>query len=130
VSDRARHAGVLLRVDGVLRFVPASIALRVASHPRVTPVPGAPADLLGIALHDGMVVPVVAIGTARREMVVCQYGGDLLGLVGGEVVRTGSFDAFFGLEDVVEHEGQPAHGLDVAAVYARVQSTRPARWGS
>ena len=81
-----RVGGLLLLVDGVLRFVPATVALRVASPPRVTPVPGTPATLIGVTLHEGVVVPVISIGSARTEMVVCQHGGELVGLVGGRVV--------------------------------------------
>lgn len=109
--------GVLLRVDGSLFYVPSSVALRVARAPNATPVPGAPPDFVGIAMHEGAVLPVVAIGAARKEMIVCQHAGETIGIVGGEVLRTGSFD---------EH----ARLLDVATVYARAQSAaRAGRWG-
>jgi hypothetical protein len=125
----ARRGGVLARVDGVLCFVPASVALRVAPPPRVTRIPSAPPELLGVAPYDGKIVPVIAIGAARREMIVCQHAGELLGLVGAEVVRSGTFDAVAGRIDLVEHEGEQAQVIDVGAIYARVQaSARPARW--
>ncbi len=128
--DFARRGGVLLRVDGALQFVPASIAVRVAPPPRVSPVPGAPPDLLGIALYEGMVIPVIAIGSARAGMMICQHAGELLGLVGGEVVKSGSFDSAPDRPDFIEHEGQSAAPLDVTAIYARVQAAaRPGRWG-
>jgi hypothetical protein len=64
-------------------------------------------------------------------MVVCQYAGEALGLVGGEVVRSGLFDAAPGSSDWVEHEGTPVRPLDIGALYSRVQSgTRPGRWGA
>jgi hypothetical protein len=120
---------VLVRVDGALGFVPASVALRVAPPPRVTAIPAAPPELLGIAPYEGSIVPVIVIGSARRQMIVCQHAGEILGLVGGEVLRSGSFDAVPGRVDVVEHEGERAQVIDVAAIYARVQaSARPARW--
>jgi hypothetical protein len=117
-----KRGGVLLRVDGALKFVPASVVLRVAPSPRVTAVPGSPPDLLGVAPFEGFVVPVIAIGPARREMVVCQHAGEIVGLLGGEVLRTGHFAMVSGEPDVVEHEGQHAQLVDVAAVYARVQA--------
>ena len=120
---------MLLRVGPALRFVPASSVLRVAPPPRVTQVPGAPAELLGVAPFEGFVVAVIAIGPARREMVVCQHAGEIVGLVGGEVFRTGIFDVVPGEPDVVEHEGERAEIVDVANVYGRVQaSARADRW--
>jgi chemotaxis signal transduction protein len=128
--DAARRGGVVVRVEGELRFVAASLAVKVTPAPRVTPVPGAPPELVGIAVHEGQVVPVVAIGSARSEMIVCQHAGELLGIVGGEVVRTGTFDVVVDRPDLVNVAGQHARPLDVAAVYARVQAgVRPGRWG-
>ena len=126
----ARRGGVVLRVDGELCFVPSTLAVRVAPAPRVTAVPGGPPELLGITLHEGSVIPVVAVGAARGEMVVCQHAGELVGLVGGDVVRAGSFDAASEGVDAVVVDGARAHALDVAGLYARVQSgARPGRWG-
>jgi formylmethanofuran dehydrogenase subunit C len=122
------RGGLVLRVDGELRFLPATLAARGAPTPRVTTVPGAPPDLLGIAMHEGTIVPVVAIGALRGDMVVCQHAGELVGLVGGEVVRAGRFEAVEGRADLVQVDGQLARQLDVGALYARVQTGgRPAR---
>ena len=117
-----QRGGVLLRVDGELRFLPGSVAVRVAPGVRVTAVPGAPPDLLGSAMHEGSVVPVVAIGAARGDMVVCQHAGELVGIVGGEVVKTGRFDLAEDRADIVVVEGQRVRQLDLAQVYARVQT--------
>ncbi len=124
------RGGLLLRADGEVFFVPASIALRVAPWPRITPVPGSPPGLFGMAMHEGAVIPVLAIGDARAEMVVVQHAGEVVGLVGAEVVRTGTFAVATGRADSVVHEEQPVRPLDVAAIYARVQSmARAGRWG-
>jgi chemotaxis signal transduction protein len=117
-----KRAGLLIRIDGALFFVPATIALRVAPPPRVTSVPGAPPDLLGIAVSAGAVVPVIAIGGERAEMVICQHAGELVGVVGGRVVQSGSFDVTSQRPDVVTHEGETAPTLDVPAIYARIQA--------
>jgi chemotaxis signal transduction protein len=128
-ASGARRGGVLVRVDDALAFVPASVALRVAPAPRVTPVPGAPAELLGVTAYEGIVLAVIAIGTLRREMIVCQHAGELVGLVGAEVVQTGAFDAVAGRSDLVEHRGERAQLVDVSAIYGRVQANvRPGRW--
>ncbi len=126
----ARRGGVVLRVDGELRFIAAPVAMRVASAPKITPVPGSPPELVGIAVHDGHVVPVLAVGTVRAEMLVCQHAGELVGIVGGEIVRAGSFDVVPDRLHLVEVGGEHARPLDIAAVYARVQAgARPGRWG-
>ncbi len=128
-SRPGRRGGVLLQVDGALCFLPASVAQRVVPLPRVTSVPGAPPELIGVALHEGIIVPVIAIGKARREMVVCQHAGELVGLLGGDVVHSGSFDAVAGRADRVLYEGQPAQVIDLTAIYGRVlASARPGRW--
>ena len=123
-----QRGGLLLRVDGELRFVPGTVAVSVAPAGRVTAVPGAPPDLLGIAMHEGAVVPVVAIGAARGDMVVCQHAGELVALVGGEVVRTGRFESVAERADMVLVDGERVKQLDLTAVYARVQTGgRPGR---
>jgi chemotaxis signal transduction protein len=130
LMDRPRRGGLVLRAGGELRFLPASLAVRIVRAPRVTSVPGAPPELVGIAVHEGVVVPVVAVGEARGDMVVCQHAGELVGIMGGEVVRTGTFDVAPDRPDVVMFEGERAPPLDIATVYARVQAgTRPGRWG-
>jgi hypothetical protein len=130
MNESCKLGGLVLRVDGALKFLPAAVALRVAPPPRVTPVPGAPAELVGVAMHEGAIVPVLAIGPTRGDMIVCEHEGELVGLVGGEVVGTGSFAVLSDLPEAVEHDGQPAERLDVTAIYARVQSSaRPGRWG-
>lgn len=126
----AKRGAIVLRVDGQLCFVPASIALRIAPTPRVTAVPGSPPDLVGVALHEGAIVPVVSVGAARDEMIVCQHGGELVGLVGGEVVDSGAFEVAAEQPTMIRVEGRSVRPLDVAGLYARVQSgARAGRWG-
>jgi chemotaxis signal transduction protein len=126
----ARRGGLVLSIGAELRFLPASVALRVAPQPRITAVPGGPAELVGIAVHEGAVVPVISVGDARHEMIVCQHAGELIGIVGGQVVESGTFDVAAGHPDLVEVAGARIRPLDVAQLYARVQSgARSGRWG-
>ena len=126
-----RRGGVVLRVEGTLYFVPTSIAVHIAPMPRVTAIPGGPSHLAGVAIHEGTIVPVVSIGSARAEMVVCQHAGELLGVIGARVERTGLFDAVPDRPELVRHEGQPVRPLDLATIYARIQAgARPGRWGA
>ena len=129
--ERLRRGGLVLRVAGELRFLPASLAVRVVRAPRVTSVPGAPPELVGIAVHEGAGgARWSRSGEARGDMVVCQHAGELVGIIGGEVVRTGTFDVAPDRPDVVMLEGERAPPLDIATVYARVQAgVRPGRWG-
>lgn len=131
MTGTGKLGGVLLRVDDGLRFIPAAIALRVAPAPRVTPVPGAPPELVGVAIHQGVILPVLAIGTALGEMIVCELATELIGLVGGEVVGAGLFDVSAEQPAMMEYEGAAVEPLDVAAIYGRVLlGTRPGRWGT
>jgi hypothetical protein len=116
----------VLLVDGDVRFLPAASVVRVVVMPLVTPVPGGPPALLGIALHEGTILPVLAVGAARREMLVCQWAGELIGVVGVEVVRTGFFAAASGQPDAVDYEGRLARQLDLGVLYDGVQGARRA----
>jgi hypothetical protein len=117
----AKRGGVLLRVGETLYFVPATVALTLAPAPQVARVPGAPSGLLGIALQDGDVLPVMAIGTERGPMLVCSYLGEKIGLVGGVVVGTGLFEVDPESVDAVRFGAERARSLDLASIYAGVQ---------
>jgi chemotaxis signal transduction protein len=120
---------VLLRIDGALSFLPASLAVAVAPAPPVTRVAGAPAMLLGVAVHDGNVIPVLRIGggpgapagRTNEPMLVCSYLGETLGLVGARIEGTGVYEVDPESPDAVRHAGERATTLDVASLYARVQ---------
>jgi hypothetical protein len=114
----AKRGGVVLRIDGALHFVPASVAVAVAPAPQIARVPGAPEALLGVTLHDGDVVPVIAIGNVRETLLVCSYLGEKVGLMGASIEATGLYEA---VGDSVRHRGETARPLDIAAIYARVQ---------
>jgi hypothetical protein len=111
----ARRGGVLVRLDGTLHFVPASVALAITTPPPIARVPGAPEALLGD------VVPVLSIGSARDAMLVCSYLGEKVGLLGASIVATGLYDVDPEAADAVRHQGETARTLDLAAIYARVQ---------
>jgi hypothetical protein len=76
------------------------------------------------------VVPVISVGEARDEMVVCQHAGELLGIVGGRVLKSGTFDVAPDHPDLVQLDGTNVRPLDIAQLYARVQDgARSGRWG-
>jgi hypothetical protein len=112
---------VILRVDEALSFLPATIAMAIAPAPQVARVAGSPAALLGLALHGGDVIPVIAIGAARDALIVCSYLGEKIGLMGARIEATGLFEVDPEAPDSVRHAGERAATLDLAAVYSRVQ---------
>jgi chemotaxis signal transduction protein len=131
--------GVLFRVADQLYFLPATIASKVLPMPGVAHVPGAPAELVGVALVEGEMVPVVAIGDLdargsrrppapdrpradNRPMLVCSYLGERVGLVGLEIVATGRFESPD--PETIEHGGVRAALFDVGAVVSRLREHR------
>ncbi len=121
-----KRGGVLVRHEGALRFLPASVVVRIAPRPTISRVPGAPKSLLGVAYTGGEVVPVVSIADSNEgtPLIVCRYLGEPVGIVGCEVVETGSFDADPSAEGAVVARGEPARSLDLAATFASLQSAR------
>jgi len=130
--------GVVFRVAEAMYFLPATTASKVLPMPGVARVPGAPADLVGVALVEGEMVPVVDIGgdpppsrravtpsrprTDNRPMLVCSCQGERIGLVGLELLATGLFET--NEDESVVHEGLAASLFDVAAVIERLRARR------
>lgn len=119
------RGGVIVRIDGDLAFVPSEVALRVAPSPRIARVAGAPGALRGIALFEGAVIPVVAVGDRSGSMLVCVRGAERIGLVGLDVVASGLFPADLAEGSAgVTHAGRAIPPLSVEDVVAVVQGTR------
>lgn len=114
----ARIAGVLVRVDRELHFLPATVATRLVRRPVVTNVPG---SALGMTLVDGHVIPVVDVTPAASDLLLCDVEGDVVALSGVEVVDAGAFDAD---GDGVEHDGRRVTRFDVLAA-VRAVAARP-----
>jgi chemotaxis signal transduction protein len=132
--------GVVFRVEGELFFLPANVASKVLPMPSVARVPGAPENLVGVALVEGEMVPIVAVGPLdargsrrpptserrradNRPLLVCTYLGERVGLVGLAVVATGQFES--AAPDQVIYEGSPVASFDVGAI---IDSLREGRW--
>jgi hypothetical protein len=84
------RAGLLVRAGGELGFVPASTAKSVVPLPPVSPVASTP---LSMALVNGRVVPVVALGSPTSVLVLCELDDEPVGFSGLEVGSVGSFEA-------------------------------------
>lgn len=86
----SRRPGILVRAGGELGFVPADVARQVVPLPTLSPVATTP---LQMAVVGGRVVPVVALGSPTRALLVCEIDGESVGFSGLEVERAGAFDA-------------------------------------
>jgi hypothetical protein len=120
----SRAGGLVLRVQGVLFFLPAALVEEIVPLPQVTKLPGAPEELLGIALHRDGLVPVIAVDRARDAAIVCCLEGERLALAGAEIVATGIFDGDAGGGVILA--GEPAPPFDLRMQYTKVQAER---WG-
>lgn len=116
-----QQGGVVFRASGELYFLPATVAQRVVPVPSIGRIPSAPPALCGLALVDGEMIPVVSLSNARTAMLVVQYVGDRIGIVGIDVIATGRFETD---HDHVVHAGEHARLFDVSAVVARIRDTR------
>jgi len=114
------QGGVIFRVSGGLFYLPATVAQRVVPVPQIGRIPSAPPDLCGLALVEGEMIPVVAVSDARTAMLIVQYLGERVGIVGVDVLATGRFEA---VHDHVLYSGEHARLFDVSAVVARVRDT-------
>jgi chemotaxis signal transduction protein len=115
------QGGVVFRVANELFFLPATVAQRIVPVPKMGRIPGAPPDLCGLALVDGEMIPVVAVAGPRTAMLVVQYLGERIGVVGVHVLATGRFET---RHDHVVHAGEHARLFDMSAVVARIRDTR------
>jgi hypothetical protein len=82
-------AGLLVRCQGQLAFIPAHVVRTVRYDVVVTPFPGTD---LGMALLGGRVVPVVSLGPTERALVVCDIDGEVIAVSGLEPLKSGFFE--------------------------------------
>jgi hypothetical protein len=124
------HGGVVFRrgahdSSSALAFLPATIAMKVMPVPNIARIPGGPSELRGVALVDGDMIAIVTAGTLSTDaMLVCTVLGELVGLVGIEVMATGKFEAAEAGD--VRFGEEIARAFDVATLIAKV---REGRWG-
>ena len=122
------RGGLLLTVDGRRFFLRAELTVKLATPPQIARLPGAPRALLGLALSEGAILPVVDVGVHRDVMIVCAYRGEQFGLVGATELRSGVFPAGEGAGVLVE--GEPVPPLDLEELYNSIHAvTWAASWG-
>lgn len=86
MSERI-DSGIAVRNEEGEFFLPQGVAVRVAPIPELTMVPGAPREVLGVALHEGEVILVLAAGIHGTSLLVCNTDDGVIGLVGLEIAQ-------------------------------------------
>lgn len=112
------RAGVIVRLAGELRFLSAHSVRRFVPPPTLSDVAGTG---LTMALVDGQVLAIIAVGPRGSALTICEVGGELVGLLGADPEAVGFFEAHGA---GVSFHGLPAEALDVAElVRASARST-------
>jgi len=114
----AQRAGLLVRHDGQLSFLPASVARFLLPLPRLTKIPW---DSAQMALVGGEVVAVLALGEPRSELLLCEFEGKTVALSGLSADRVGFWPAS---ESGVSVDGVHVPALDLRAALEQFRSDR------
>jgi hypothetical protein len=104
----SNRAGVIVRLKGEPRFLSAHLVRRFVPPPTLSDVAGTG---LTMALVDGQVLAIIAVGPRGSALTVCEVGGELVGLLGADPEAVGFFESNGA---GVSFEGQAAPDLDVA----------------
>ena len=102
------RAGVIVRLKGEARFLSAHLVRRFVPPPTLSDVAGTG---LTMALVDGQVLAIIAVGPRGSALTVCEVGGELVGLLGADPEAVGFFESNGA---GVSFKGQAAPDLDVA----------------
>lgn len=102
------RAGVVVRLNGELRFLSAHSVRRFVPPPTLSDVGGTG---LTMGLVDGQVLAIIAVGPRGPALTVCEVGGEQVGLLGADPEAVGFFEAD---GSGVSFHGQRATALDVA----------------
>jgi hypothetical protein len=84
------RAGAIVQLADELRFLPAQAVRRFVPPPTLSDVSGTG---LTMALVDGHVLPVIAVGPRGASLTICEVAGEQVGLIGADPVDVGFFDA-------------------------------------
>ena len=104
----SNRAGVIVRLKGEPRFLSAHLVRRFVPPPTLSDVAGTG---LTMALVDGQVLAIIAVGPRGSALTVCDVGGELVGLLGADPEAVGFFEP---LGAGVAFRGGMAAELDVA----------------
>jgi len=102
------RAGVIVRLTGEPWFLSAHLVRRFVPPPTLSDVAGTG---LTMALVDGQVLAIIAVGPRGSALTVCEVGGELVGLLGADPEEVGFFEPDGA---GVSFRGRVALDLDVA----------------
>lgn len=102
------RAGVVVRLGDELRFLNAQSVRRFVPLPLLSDVAGTG---LAMALVEGQVLAIIAVGPRGSALTVCDVGGEQVGLIGADPEAVGFFEAD---GSGVSFHGERAAALDVA----------------
>ena len=122
------RGGIVFLVEGRPLFLGADLAVKLTPRPQIARLPGAPPGLLGLALSEGAILPLLELGPVRATMIICVHRGEPVGLLGAEEIQSGVFPAADA--GAVIAFGKTVPPLDLEELYARVHTaTWGASWG-
>ena len=104
----SNRAGVIVRLQGELRFLSAHLVRRFVPPPTLSDVAGTG---LTMALVDGQVLAIIPVGPRGSALTVCEVGGELVGLLGADPEAVGFFETS---PEGVSFQGKSAPDLDLA----------------
>jgi len=116
----AQRAGLLVRRDGQLAFLPASVARWLLPIPRLTQLPW---DSAQMALVGGEVVAVLVLGEPSAELLLCEIEGQAVALSGLSADRVGFWPAS---GSGVSVDGLLVPALDLSEALKRFRGDRAA----
>lgn len=119
----SERSGLLVKAGGELGFLPAATARTVVPLPPLSPVASTP---LQMALVNGRVVPVVALGSPTGVLVVCELDEDMVGFSGLDVSEVGEFTA---IERGVVVDGRVVPELDLLGAWRSLEPALEPQWG-
>jgi hypothetical protein len=102
------RAGVIVKMADELRFLPAQAVRRFVPAPPLSDVSG---TALTMALVDGQVLAIIAVGPRGAALTVCEVGGEQVGLIGADPLEVGFFETH---GSGVAFRGLRVNALDVA----------------
>ncbi len=73
-------------------FLPMGAVRAIVRTPKLEPLPSAPPEIEGLGLVDGEVLLVVRVGATDDPLLVCDWFGESIGLVGLVPVQSGTFE--------------------------------------
>ena len=73
-------------------FLPMGAVRSIVRTPKLEPLLAAPSEIEGLGLVDGEVLLVIRVGAAHDPLLVCDWFGESIGLVGLVPLRSGVFE--------------------------------------